>query len=160
MNTEVIECLVRLEGQPCWSVIAGRGTGSIVAIDFGPKVKRPRPVSNPYLTPEQREFVGAFSLLISCAWRLDGSKGVVCSWMDENVDGGRMLGGLHQLPGGYVTIVAVAQPAYDLTLTVNQGLTLRLFCDQTEPGSNNYVFFMPDRTLSIGAQSVPEFSEA
>jgi len=62
----------QLRGELCWSVMAGRGTGSRFTADFGEKLRRNVPLKNPRLSDDERNFQGEFALYVTCAWRVDG----------------------------------------------------------------------------------------
>lgn len=148
---ELNQALGGLVGLPCWSAIAGKGTGSRLSMRFGEKFLRARPLANPHLTAEERAFDARNSLFIECAWRLDSVGGVVCSCSDSNEKGERMLTGLATLVGATVTRFEVRPPAHDLTIWFGDDRRLSLFCDQTgDHDSSEYVVFRPTYWIAVG----------
>lgn len=143
-----------LAGLPCGSCIAGRGTGSHVALDFGERIRRAEPIRNERLTMEQRSYIGEKRLFITCVWRLDSADQVVCGAWDSNEDDGLMIEGLDQIVGKNLIAVRASPPAWDLTLDFGHR-TLSVFCDQVdeENDDDNYTLFVPQRVLTIGARS-------
>lgn len=143
-NTRLLElskAISALVGRECWSAVAGAGTGSVVSLQFGEKVRRSQRFTNPYLSPEAQEFDGEYILFIECAWRLDSETAVVCSWTDDNSADGSMLAGLRQLQGQKVTDYKLSTPAQDLDLEFEGGLIIHVFCDQSgTPDADNYAF--------------------
>jgi hypothetical protein len=146
-----------LEGLRCWSIIAGRGTEAAFTADFGEKVPREgSSLKNPHLTDEQRQFKGEFSFYVTCAWRIDGPNEVVGAWTDgyETVDA--MVSALEKLVDQRVASVEIVKPAWDLRIGFANGLTLNIFCDQTNEveGLDNYSFFVPSRVFTVATGSV------
>jgi hypothetical protein len=126
----------RLVGKRCWAVIAGTGTGSDVALDFGDKVPRDHPVRNPHLTRTEQLHTGEFSLFVTCSWRLDSARGVICDWTDSNAAGGMMVRGLKKLVGRQVESVRILGPTCDLVLGFI-GCSLHVSCVPTADGHEN-----------------------
>jgi hypothetical protein len=155
MVKDFISTLQHLVGKNCWGFVAGEGTGSVVALDFGDRVKRDRPLKNPHLTREQRENSAELSLLVQCAWRLDSPEQVICSAWDSNVADGPMLAGLQRVVGKNVYSVVVDVVSLDLTLRFDAGLCLKIFCDRVnvDEDEDNYSFYTPTRTFAVGARS-------
>lgn len=89
--------------------------------------------------------------MIWCAWRLDKKDKVICSWNDGNDKNGLMRQGLNELVNKGVVSVRVESPAYDLTLQFENELSLKIFCDQTNPEEDdeNYTFFVKDFTYTV-----------
>lgn len=152
----LFEGLRSLKGKHCWGVVAGKGTGSMVALDFGGRVSRSKRLENPHLTLEQQRFTGEYSLFIGCSWRLDGPDAVVCGCEDSNVEDGSMLGGLQSLVGQAVTDVEISPPGYDLVVGFDDATSLRVFCEHTDKKEeeDNYSFFTPDSVYTVGCRSV------
>ncbi len=133
----------RLTGIVCWGTIAG----SVVALDFGARRLRDRPLQNPHITPEQREYSGEVCLTLLCAWRLDSPAGIVCGSRDDDGLDGLMLRGLGQLTGARVQHVAAADVTGDLTIAFDRGLTLHVFVNSAAPGWGNYIIHLDDACL-------------
>lgn len=141
-----------LVGQPCWSVVAGEGTGSIIALDFGKKIPRVVPLTNLHLTEDQRYFKAEMSLFIECAWRLDSHNGVICGSSDSDVNDGPMVRGLALIVDQKVGSVELAEPFWDLTIRFTGDLLLKIFCDQTnvEEEVSNYSLHLEDKLYTVG----------
>lgn len=77
ITAEFRKSLNSLIGQPCWSVIAGRGTGSVISLHFGNKLPLQQPIKNSYLSEEQRKYEGELILFIQCVWRIDSEVEVI-----------------------------------------------------------------------------------
>jgi hypothetical protein len=141
-----------LVGKPCWSVVAGAGTGSRVALDFGRKFQRDVPCPNPHLTADQQNYDSEISLFIECAWRLDTSTEVLCSSSETDSNDGPMVSGLNSLVDHEVESIDVVPPAFDLVVRFAGGLSLKIFCDQTnlDDGWDNYSLHLRDRIFIVG----------
>jgi hypothetical protein len=70
MLPEVEEFFVKVRGSKCWSIIGGAGTGSVISLRFGDKVRMKQALRNPHLSMEERIFDGERSLIVYCDWRL------------------------------------------------------------------------------------------
>lgn len=140
-------------GKLCVGSVAG--TGSLVTLEFEPRVLRQRPVPNPSLTEEQRTSEAQYAIFVECAWRLDNAQEVVCGGWDENHIGGPMLRGLQGLTGQRVKTFHLNQPGLDLCLEFDSGLIFRAFCDQVNEHDNadNYSVFCPEEVLIVGTKS-------
>lgn len=146
----------RIVGLECWGIIAGSGTGSNINMQFGRKIPRAKPLKNPSLTNEQREFDSEFSVFVECVWRLDSETEIVCGAWDNNRENGLMIIGLHQLVGSVVSSVQILKPAFDLIVSFSNGLALKVFCDNVSPidANDNYSLFTPDLYYTVGTRSV------
>ncbi len=155
MIEDFVSTIQHLVGKKCWGFVAGEGTGSVVALDFGDRMKRDKPLRNPHLTREQRENSAELSLLVQCVWRLDSSEQVICGAWDSNVIGGPMLAGLQRVVGKDVCSVVVDMVSLDLTLWFDAGLCLKIFCDRVnvDEDEDNYSFHVPARTFVVGTRS-------
>ncbi len=154
--TEFETVLQRMIGLQCWSIIAGKPSGSMVSFDFGRKILRNNPIANPELTDDQRNYIGEVSLFTYfCPWRIEAGDDIICSWNDDNSEDGPMLRALYRLLDEKVEHVELLRPGLDLNIHFSGSLVLRLFCDQTdeEEGANNYVYFAPDKSYAVGIRS-------
>lgn len=152
VRKSLAESLEGLIGVPCWSVVAGRGAGSVIALDLGKKLLRRKPLRNPKLTQEQRTYEGEYQMMIYCAWRLDSPDRVICGSGDSNEEGEAMIEGLMRLIGSNITAVRLVDPALDLVVEFDQSLQLKVFCDETDTtdDNENYVFRASHRIYGIG----------
>ena len=147
--------IAELPGKECWAVAAGAGTGSVVDLHFGRKLRRGRPLSNPHVSSLLRECVGEMGLLIECAWRLDQRDQIICGSGDSNRVEGRMLTGLDRLSFKMVDAIELGRPGLDLCIHFGQNLHLRIFCDHTDPDgdADNYSLFAGNETYVVGPGS-------
>lgn len=145
----------RLIGQNCWSMTAGEGTGSNIALDFGRKILRKTEIKNDYLSEDQRKYRGEFSLYITCSWRLDSHSGVICGSKEPNQNNGPMIEGLKRIVTKRIIDIDIISPAFDLIIQFDDRLTLRIFCDETDPNDefDNYSLFTPEYIYTIANRS-------
>ena len=144
-----IQKLNKLE---CWSVIAGEGTGSHASLDFGKKIMRDRPLSNPNLSEDSKKYAGEYSILLEeCSWTVESQEGVVCGSESPNHNDGEMVNGLKKLLGGRVYDIKLSRPSLDLHIEFDNGLTLKLFCITiaSEEDGDNYTVFTPTHIFTI-----------
>lgn len=148
--------LMILIGKECWSIVAGKGTGSVVSIDFGIKIARKRPLRNTLLSDEQRQFEPELSLFVKCAWRINSDKNIICSSTDSNSNDGPMVNGLKMLVGHKVKSIDIEYPALDLKIIFDNDLRFYIFCNETNIDNNhsNYTFSYYDMSSS-GDSSLP-----
>lgn len=154
--------LAKLRHKPCWNVVAGPGTGSHVALDFGRRVPRRRPLRNPCLSTDQQMYQGEYSLLVTCAWRLQGRKRVICSSTSSNHEAGPMQTALKRLIGTRVHGISLHGPALDMKISFDGGLALLVFCDQAneKEAEDNYSFFSPSAVYTVPPGSATIRSES
>jgi len=140
-----------LKDMICWGVVAGKGTGSHIVLDFGDKIARRHVLSNPHLSCDQNMFEGSYSLFIKCAWRLQNQREVLCSSTSSNKKGGRMQMGLTELVGSNVIGIYICPQTYDVKLTFSNNLRLYIFCDMANSVDNddNYSLFTPSDIYTI-----------
>lgn len=138
-------------GEQCWLVIAGKGTGSVIHLGFGGKTPRKKPLKNLSLYEEERLFLPDASLIVSCSWRLSLSDKVLCSWRSSNEPDEKMIAGLSLLRLSKVCDISICPVFFDICLTFENNVALRVFCDITDDGEsdNNYIFFFPDKIFTI-----------
>ncbi|MDY7093081.1 MAG: hypothetical protein SX243_08935 [Acidobacteriota bacterium] len=146
----------KLKGLTCWSYVAGSGTGSVVALDFGRKIRRARPLRNPSLTEDQRTFEGEISILVECAWRVDSRTQVLGGSANDNRQGMAMLKSLGKLIGCRVADAKALAPGYDLLIDFEEGLRFEAFAVETnlEDDVDNYSIHTEKSILTVGAGSL------
>lgn len=157
-NTDLINQFINtiegLRGKPCWSVQIS-GVGSLANLHFGAKIPRQQDqiMAHPDFKIDVDERINQGEIVLyleECPWRVDSPSAVLCSWMDENETDGRLVEGLMQLKGLNVVDVQVIQPAFDLIITFEGGLVLRVFPDQANPEEgDNYAVNLSDGTTYI-----------
>ena len=154
---EFRDVLARLVGEECWSVIAGKGTGSHVSMKIGAKIPREQPLKNSLLTEDERNFDGEFGLFVTeASWRVEDAESVLCTSTDENT--GERYIHLKGLAGRKVTSASVAFPSFDLCLEFEGGMHFRVFstfANDAEEYSDydNYIFFTQKATYSVDGRS-------
>jgi hypothetical protein len=145
--------LNNLIGQPCWSVLVPDGLENGLSLSLGERIKRGIPLDAPSLTAEQRQYIGAYELTIAdCTWRLDAPEVIVTSWSDETaIQRERLSYLLDQTVSNW----EITWPGLDLTLHFDNSLSLRLFCDQTDPDESgeNYTLLTPTLLFNVGVRS-------
>jgi hypothetical protein len=140
-----------LIGKECWSIVGGEGTDSIISLDLGEKILRTESVDNQNLSDDAQKFDAEFDLFITCVWRLDSPKKIICGAWDNNSKNGRMLTGLNKLIGEKIVAIEVVEPAFDLIVKFSNSFKLTVFCDQTngDKYTENYSLFTPQEIISV-----------
>jgi hypothetical protein len=148
--------LLELNGKECWGMAAGSGTGSVIELFIGKKIPLKEPVDNLNLSDDVRNNDAEFSLFIQCVWRLDSTKKVICGAWDDNSCKGKMLKGLKLLVNPKILCVNVSEPAFDLGIEFSNGLSLKVFCDQTNEKDklDNYSLITLSKTIIVESDSV------
>jgi hypothetical protein len=138
-----------------WSVGAGPSTGSHVSFEIGPKRPRRVPLTNPAISEQERLYEGTYSMLISCAWRLDGRSGVMSSWRSDDFSGG-MMSAVASLIGTCVENVRLDLPGLDFRLHLTGGMTFSVFADEVEGADarDNYYISTEDTIYVVAPNSV------
>lgn len=149
-HPELHNAIAGLVGLPCWHISAGKGVGSSFLLRLGQKIPLPKPFRNV-------KFASEASLLVWCAWRLDGETAPITS-SDEDED--IIAQKLQVLIDQSITSVDFTSAAWDMCVTISNGLQLRVFCDHI-PGdpsfhgnweistANMYVAAGPGYTLRV-----------
>lgn len=161
-KTELYDILCEFEGKICWAAVAGPGSGSRIALDFGKKIERERPLKNTTLTDEVRFYKSEYSLFIEdCSWRLEQNQHVLCSSKSSNKANGEMVRSLGGLVGCRIVSISTSPPGYDLLVAFTNGFTLRLFsdCMDQEADGDNYTFFTPHRVVRIAPRGEVFFQQ-
>jgi hypothetical protein len=124
--------VANLVGKDCWGAVAGEGTYSRFVLDFGVRFRRDRPVPNEFLSKEERENEAEFTLFVkSTPWRVQSANAVIASWLDDDANDGPLVAALDRFVGATVIEAHLIPPAWDLTLTFDNCLTLIVFADGT-----------------------------
>lgn len=156
MRSELLKSLDTVRGKECWGFIAGPGTGSMITLDFGGKIPRRKPISNPTLSGEQQKFQGDVVLFIQfAAWRIDSASSVICSSTSPNDLDGPFGEGFRSLLRKRVMNIDVSSPGCDLMIEFENGFVLRVFCDQVNGEDNvcNYSLHLREKVVSVGTGS-------
>jgi hypothetical protein len=155
MVSDLRSVLDSLVGEKCWGYMANVNTGSCVSIDIGSKILRERTLRNPRISKEERLYRGEFHFYVSCSWRLDWRGRALCGGEDDRSEQGPMMTGLREMLNRRVVSVELEQPGLNVTLEFEGNLVFTIFCDEFEQEEDieNYVLFLPDRQLVVGARS-------
>ena len=149
------QLLGRIAGQPCWSAIVGADDDYPFVLHFGEKRRRSLRLANPRLSFLQRTYEGEFSLLVECAWRVDGPTAVVAScWDPADV----RQEALERLVDVTVRTVTAQAPGYDLQLVFENGHALRCLSVETDVDRprDNWHLYTPDALLKVGPRGRPD----
>ena len=138
---EFATVLGAIGGSRCWGVAAGPTTGSVLNLHMGRQIPRQQPIPNPHLPEALRLYDGEFGLLVECAWRIETDDRIACSWLESEEDVGIRDTAISLMTDQAVLSVNAQLPFMDLVVRFSNAHTLKLFCDQTEPDSDNYVIF-------------------
>lgn len=121
-----------LSDMPCWAVVAGEGTGSMVSLSFGKKFLREYPSKNENLTHDSATYDAELELFIQFAdWQiLDVNQNnlVVCNCDSCNNNDGEMVSGLNQLINKKVVSTMLDFNGKDFELNFEGGLKLCVIC--------------------------------
>lgn len=156
LHTEFRNELHNLEGQECWGVSAGAGSGSRFSLQMGKRILRAKPLKNPTLPEDIQKYNGEFVLFIqNCAWRLDSER-MICSSKSPNNNDGPMVQGLRSLTGQRVVTVATSPPGHDLLIRFSGGGALHVLCDcfNEDEDGDNYSLHCPTRVFTIQAKGI------
>lgn len=116
-----------LNDQTCWGIVAGEGTGSVVELLIGEKIKRERPLDNPIVDSAVREYDPEISIFIQCAWRLANKEKVICSCLSSNQNDGPMLSGLRRLKDNRISSTVLNVESMDLSIRFADDLVFSIF---------------------------------
>jgi hypothetical protein len=157
-RTDLTSALGQLIGKECWSVIGGRGTGSVIVISLGERVLREREISNSCLTEDERRFDALFSSMIWCSWRVERAGRVVGTWGALTETGELEPTGALALKGRRLSGFELDDPIPDLRLDFGD-VRLSLFADylSDDPGEAAYTVAIPAGTYSVSADGEIQF---
>ncbi len=147
---ELEEFFSGVRGQKCWSVIGGGGSGSVISLRFGKKIRSVRPLRNPTLTEEERLFEGERTLLVYCDWRLQSADRIIST--SQNVVGDEIdLGAIQEIKNKVVSHIGFTSPTHDLRLDFESDLSLMIFCDLATGNEqdSNFVMFNVDSAVAV-----------
>ena len=136
------------------TVTGGLGSGSVVGLGFGEKLRRIKPLKNATLSEIDRNYASELELTVYCAWRLRNSMEVLCGWRDAGDD--RTWAVVRSLVGRAVESATVQAGALDLAVLFAGGFTLDIFCDLTanDESEDNYTFADKETIESVGIRSI------
>lgn len=150
------EAVQSLVGMPCWAVVGGPGTGTVISLDFGAKIRRSRKLKNPFLGRLVRTYSSEISVFVAEAtWRVEMPDRVLCTSTSSNHSGGKRNRSLKKLVGQRVEKATIHQPSGDLFVEFDNGCVLRVFCDQANELDeiDNYTVFTQQKVYTVGPWS-------
>lgn len=146
----VEDLLCAMRGEVCWSLVAGPGTGSMISMSLGRKIKRDRPIRNSYLSRIQQEYDGEYGVFIQqAAWKLKYQGNVLCTSNDSNEFGGPMLRGLKRLIGKRVHSVYFMKSTGGFKIIFEKQLSLVVRCDRLYDDAMCYSLFGPEHIIAV-----------
>lgn len=151
MLPEVEEFLSKVRGTSCWSIVGGAGSGSIVSLRFGEKVRLERPLKNSRLSLEERIFDGERSLIVYCDWRLE-TRGAILSTSQSITEHGEIdLSAFDRIKNQLVAEIGFSSDLPDLRLRFGNDIVFSVFCDLPvgESEDSNYVMFNPSTSIAV-----------
>ena len=161
MKSSLDSLLSQFVALPCWGVVAGKGTGSMVSLDFGDKIPRDRPLSNIHLSEDCRNNSSECSIFIQhSSWLLEQGDKEVCSCDSDNSNAGAMVKGLRRLIGMHVHHVEYI-PKQGLYIDFQSDFTLSIFFDALEnygEGFANATLFITGVEASVAGEGVLKIS--
>jgi hypothetical protein len=156
LQSDLRVVLQNFVNKKCWATVAGEGTGSTFTLDFGKKIPRMRPLTNPHLSEDVKLFNSEYGLYVQFAsWRLDDVDQVICTSTDNNHNEGVMVKGLARLVGCTVTDMTLSSPGLDLFIRFDKRYQLTVFScwsNEDEPATN-YSVSTPSATFSVESRS-------
>lgn len=153
MLPEVEEFFSKVRGTSCWSIVGGAGSGSIVSLRFGQKVRSERPLKNSRLSLEERIFDGERSLIVYCDWRLE-TRGTILSTSQSITEHGEIdLSAFDRIKNQLVSEIRFSSDLPDLHLRFGNDVVFSVFCDLpvAESEDSNYVMFNPGTSIAVTA---------
>jgi hypothetical protein len=153
---EFEKVLEQIVGKICWKFFGGSGTGTFVELLMGERIlDRSLLSEESSLDLQNLSFKEEYTIFIKCAWRIESSNGIICGCWEDNSANGSMLRGLQQLVGEKVESIKLFTPTLDLRISFNNGLTLHIFCDQTDliENNDNYSLFTDSYVYIVGTRS-------
>jgi hypothetical protein len=143
----------KLVGKACRAVVFGAGTGSVVGLGFGDRLRRVKPLSNPRLREIDRIYSSELELTVYCTWRLCRESRVICGWRDGFDQPG--IAELEGLDGKKVIDAAVQKETYDLEIEFEGNIKFQIFCDVTNDHdvNDNYLFANAEEIGAVGVNS-------
>src|SRR4051812_38736407 len=94
-----LRMLSALNGEECWAIVGGEGTGSVISLSMGARILRRKPLENPHLSDLVRRYESAYKLVLYCPWRLDSVSDVVSGSHMLNSNDGPMVRGFGSICG-------------------------------------------------------------
>jgi hypothetical protein len=143
------DVVAALHGKKCWNVACGGSVGSTFQLALGGKVPRERPLKNPTVSSEYRQYEGQVGLMVWCSWRLEMPSGPLTSSDDESP---RMESGLRRLAGKTVRRVSISD-GWFLRIEFSMGLILSVFPDHVGANASfdgNWEVWAPGRLYAVG----------
>ena len=131
-----------------WGVAAGRGTGSLLTLHFGAKLRRRRSLDNPNISESLRTHEGEFVLFVKCGWHIEQAGIRIADDASSNRSNGKMLKALHLLLRRTVRKVTLAKN--DVSVDFSGNLGIHLHPKVRHDGFGNYSFSIAAQRYVVG----------
>lgn len=143
---ELRSAMANLANKRCWGLAVGGLAPYVVSLCIGKKIKRQIQIKNPVLPLEQQMYDGEYALLVDCSWRLDSTKGVICSWVEANKEPVSVASKLEILRDKTIESTDLSLPGMDICIHFSGSLTFRVFSDRmsSDDDSDNYILYTPE----------------
>lgn len=160
MNEELRNFVAAFQGQRCWGFAAGRGTGTAFSLKIGEKIKYSRPIDNPTLSEDVKNYNGRFGVFaVDCDWNIRRGEEIVASCGCPNDPDGEMLSALKLLVDREIVKISAGDYDTDLTLEFEGGIQLELLCLVDDEPFTNYTLFHYSDRISADWISIDEKME-
>ena len=153
MNSAIDSYLNQLKSQSCWSVIVSNTPRSTLGLDFGGRVPRECPITNPklLLSEDAKEFEGTYIVhLIECDWTLCRGENFLCC---NRNSGPEMAVKVPDLVGTNIEVIDVGDCG-SLMIKMSDNLVLRCLCTWSDAGTPHYEITGPDFDVVAGGKGV------
>ena len=141
-----------VQGKECWYTSVNASTGSILNLCLGGKVPSKKPAQNPNKSEDFCSFDPEISVMVYCAWRIETKDHVLGGWLDPNHPGGAMEKSLSNIHGKTVTEFHLDFPSFDLTLTLSNMFSIKIFCDQIYVDSMKSNWYIVTNIVNFGVE--------
>ncbi len=137
-----------LVGNVLWGAAAGNGTGSLVTLHFGAKLRRRRSLDNPNISEILRTHEGEFVLFVKCGWQIDCEGAKIADNESSNRPEGEMSEALRRLLRRAVKRVTFAKN--DVSVDFSGNLSIHLYPKVRRGGFGNYSFSTAEQRYMVG----------
>ncbi|MCM8542161.1 MAG: hypothetical protein NE328_17965 [Lentisphaeraceae bacterium] len=148
-----MKSIKELKNQTCWAVIAGKGTGSIINLKIGKKTPMSKPLTNPHLSEDARNYKSKFGIMVWSSWELTQGSKVICNSEDSNENDGPMVMGLKNIENQKVEDITTTEHFHELDIYFTGNYKLEVFCDgkDIDEDYDNYTIYLPTESLTVEA---------
>lgn len=129
---------------PCWGIIAGKGSGSMVSLYFGEIVARKRPLKNPNLSDKLRKNESSHSVMLWSGWQLFHRGHLLCEWTNSNLE--NKFYDILQLEGKILINFEIVETD-KIQLTFSENYQLSVFASSAD--DNSISVFTPVKSITV-----------